>query len=136
MLSLLPHVLRSPEPHHPHLLVDGAKGGLRVVAVLDRSSLRAAVDETVAVDPAWLSDLETADALFELSAEIDRLEAQRARLAWSGHQRGIGSADGSPSTQAWLRKHAGMREGDARASIEAGRVCGLLPKVGSAWRDG
>jgi len=52
---------------------------------LDRSSLRAAVDETVAVDPASLSDLETADALFELSAVIDRLEAQRARLAWSGH---------------------------------------------------
>jgi hypothetical protein len=118
------------------LLVDGAKGGLRVVAVLDRSSLRAAVDETVAVDPASLSDLETADALFEISAEIDRLEAQRARLAWSGHQRGIGAADGSPSTQAWLRKHTGMREGDARTAINAGEVGEMLPKVGAAWRDG
>ena len=29
-----------------------------------------------------------------------------------------------------------MREGEARASIEAGRVCELLPKVGAAWRDG
>src|SRR3954454_8451173 len=118
------------------LLVDGAKGGLRVVALLDRSSLRAAVNETVAVDPASLSDLGTADALFEISAEIDRLEAQHARLAWSGHQRGIGAADGSPSTQAWLRKHTGMREGDAKGAIEAGRVCELLPRVGAAWRDG
>ena len=69
-----------------------------MVAVLERSSLRAAVDETVAVDPDTLSDLETADALIELSGQIDRLEAQRARLAWSGHRRGIGSVDGSPST--------------------------------------
>ena len=29
-----------------------------------------------------------------------------------------------------------MREGDARASIEAGRVSELLPKIGAAWRDG
>ena len=107
-----------------------------MVAVLERSSLRVAVDQTVAVDPASLSDVETADALVELSGEIDRLEAQRAALAWSAHQRGIGAADGSPSTQAWLRCHTGMREGDARASIEAGRVCELLPKIGMAWRDG
>src|SRR6478609_355657 len=120
-VQALPRVLRSPEPHHPHLLVDGARGGLRVVAVMDS---------------AGLSDLAIADELVRRRAEIDRLEAEFAQLAWTGHQRGIGAADGSPSTQAWLRKHTGMREGDARASIEAGRVSELLPKVGAAWRDG
>ena len=107
-----------------------------MVAVLEDVSLRVAVDQTVAIDPGALSDVETSDALIELSAQIDRLEAQRARLAWVGHQRGIGAVDGSPSTQAWLRRHTGIREGEARASIEAGRVCELLPKVGAAWRDG
>src|SRR4051812_28567758 len=64
------------------------------------------------------------------------MEARFAELAWAGHQRGIGAADGSPSTEAWLRRHTGMREGDAKGAIEAGRVCELLPKVGRAWRDG
>src|SRR5438105_15632663 len=110
-------------------MVDGARGGPGV-AILEPSSAR------VAVDPASLSDVEPAERLIGIRAEIDRLEAEFARLAWSGHQRGIGTADGSPSTQAWLRRHTGMREGDARASIEAGRVCELLPKVAAAWRDG
>ena len=88
------------------------------------------------LDPAGLSDRAIADELVRRRAEIDRLEAEFAQLAWTGHQRGIGAADGSPSTQAWLRKHTGMREGDAKGAIEAGRVSELLPKVGAAWRDG
>ena len=88
------------------------------------------------LDPAALGDLAIADELVRRRAEIDRLEAEFAQLAWSGHQRGIGAADGSPSTAAWLRRHTGMREGDARGAIEAGRVSELLPKVGAAWRDG
>jgi hypothetical protein len=99
-----------------------------VVATLDESS--------GAVDPNLLSDPQVADELIRRRAEIDRLEAEFAQLAWAGHQRGIGSADGSPSTQAWLRRHAGMREGDARAAIEAGHVLELLSKVGAAWRGG
>src|SRR6187551_919209 len=98
-------VYRSRTTHF--LLVAGAKGGLRVVAVLD---------------PAGLSDLAIADELVRRRAEIDRLEAEFAQLAWVGHQRGIGAADGSPSTAAWLRKHTGLREGDARAAINAGEV--------------
>src|SRR5690242_15712659 len=86
--------------------------------------------------PSGMSDLEIADELVALRREIDRMEARFARLAWAGHQRGIGAADGSPSTQAWLRRHTGMREGDARASVDAGRVCELLPKIGQAWREG
>ena len=68
--------------------------------------------------------------------EIDRLEAEFAQLAWAGHQRGIGAVDGSVSTQAWLRHRTGMREGEARATIEAGRVSELLTKIGAAWRSG
>jgi hypothetical protein len=107
-----------------------------MVAVLERVALRDAVDQAVAVEPESLSDFETAERLIQISAEIDRLEAHRAALAWSGHRRGIGSADGSPSTQAWLRRHTGMREGDARGAIDAGAMSELLPTVGAAWRDG
>src|SRR5205823_5922402 len=89
MVSALPRVLRRPEPLHPHPLVAGARGGSRVVAVLEVSSLR---------------DVEIADELVALRREIDRMEARFAQLAWAGHQRGIGAADGSPSTQAWLRR--------------------------------
>ena len=101
-----------------------------MVALLDRPSRP---DD---LDPASMTDTQIAAELIELRAEIDRLEARFAQLAWSGHQRGIGTADGSASTQAWLRHHTGMREGDARTAITAGDVCELLPKIGAAWRDG
>jgi hypothetical protein len=87
-------------------------------------------------DPETMSDLEIADELVALRREIDRTEARFARLAWAGHRRGIGTVDGSPSTQAWLRRHTGMREGDARAAIETGAVSELLPAIGAAWSDG
>jgi hypothetical protein len=100
-----------------------------MVATWDSSTRRA-------LDPGSMNDAQIADELIRRRAEIDRLEAEFAQLAWSGHQRGIGSADGSPSTQAWLRRHTGMREGDAKAAIDAGHVCELLPKIGAAWRAG
>ncbi len=81
------------------------------------------------LDPGSLSDVGIADELVRRRAEIDRLEAEFAQLAWAGHQRGIGAADGSPSTQAWLRRHTGMRDGEARSAIEAGAVSELLPSV-------
>ena len=83
-LSALPHVLRSPEPHHPLLLVDGAKGGLRVVAVLDRS-LRARVmpSRDRGRDCRRVVDCR----------EIDRLEARR-RAARMGRAINVGSARG------------------------------------------
>jgi hypothetical protein len=44
--------------------------------------------------------------------------------------------DGAASTSSWLRWQAGMREGDARAAIEAGEATDLLSDTGAAWRDG
>jgi GNAT superfamily N-acetyltransferase len=101
-----------------------------VVALLDRPSRP---DD---LDPETMTDVALAAELVALRREIDRLDAEFARLAWAGHQRGIGSVDGSPSTQAWLRRDTGMREGDARAAITASEVCELLPSIGMAWRDG
>ena len=89
-----------------------------------------------APDPSDLGDVALSDEIVSLRAEIDRLEAQFARLVFAGHQRGIGSVDGSPSTAAWLRRRTGMREGDARAAIEAGEVCEVLPETAAAWRSG
>ena len=98
--------------------------------------LRAAVNASVIPDPADQPDAALSDEIVSLRAEIDRLEAQFARLVFAGHQRGIGNVDGSPSTAAWLRRRTRMREGDARAAIEAGEVCQILPATAQAWRSG
>jgi hypothetical protein len=67
---------------------------------------------------------------------MDRQEAAFARLARAGHARGVGRVDGAASTAAFLRHRAGMREGDAKAAIEAGAVCEILPETAAAWRTG
>ncbi len=99
--------------------------------------LRGAVDGVVAASPEELSDAALADEVVAVRAEMDRLEAQFARLAHAAHRRGIGAAEGSPSTAAWLRRRTGMREGEARVALEAGAVCGdVLHATGQAWRAG
>src|SRR4051794_14717784 len=67
---------------------------------------------------------------------MDRQEAAFARWARAAHTRGVGALDGAASTAAWLRTQARMREGDARAAIEAGEVSELLAETGEAWRAG
>ena len=124
---VLPHVLCSPEPHHPDVVWSLAR---EEVAAWSRHSQSIVWIPTRS--PTWSS----LTSWFVVHAEIDRLEAEFAELAWVGHRRGIGAVDGSPSTQAWLRRHTGMREGDARAAIETGEVSELLPTIGAAWRDG
>ena len=108
-----------------------------MVAVLDdltiaahdpAGGLHAAVDVVLAGDPSDWSDTRLAAELVGLRGAIDRLEAQSARLVWAAHQRGIGAADGSPSTAAWLRRRTGMRDGDARALVEAGEA-GVLDSL-------
>ena len=98
--------------------------------------LRHGVDEVVGVDPAQLADVVLADELLALRREMDRLDAAFARMAHVAHVRGVGAVDGAGSTAAWLRHRAGMREGDARAAVEAGEVCDLLEQTGTAWRSG
>jgi len=100
------------------------------------SALVEVVDDLVGAVADALGDAALADELLVLRRQIDRLEARFAALAWVAHRRGIGAADGSPSTAAWLRWRAGMREGDARAAIEAGEVCELLKETGAAWTSG
>ena len=102
----------------------------------DPTGLGAAVDAVLSGDPADWSDTGLAEEIVGLRAAIDRLEAHSARLVWAAHQRGIGAADGSPSTAAWLRRHTGMRDGDARAMVEAGEASDALPSTATAWRDG
>ncbi len=99
-------------------------------------ALRVAVDELVQLEPAELSDRGLADELLARRREMDRQEADFARLAWAAHVRGVGSIDGAASTAAFLRHRAGMREGDARAAIECGQVTELLGETGRAWRAG
>ena len=98
--------------------------------------LRGAVDAVVAVDPDELSDAALASWLLATRAEMDRQDAAFARAARAAHTRGVGALDGAASTAAWLRTQARMREGDARAAIEAGGVSELLAETGEAWRAG
>jgi hypothetical protein len=100
------------------------------------TKLHEAVDEVVAVDPTELPDVALRAELLVLRAEMDRLDAVFARLAAAAHRRGVGSADGAQSTAAWLRARAGMREGDAKAAVEAGELSDLLDETGRAWRAG
>ncbi|MBK5289013.1 MAG: DUF222 domain-containing protein [Acidimicrobiia bacterium] len=102
----------------------------------DPDGLSAAADALLDADPTEWSDAVLAAEIVRRRSAIDRLEAQFAQLTWAAHQRGIGAADGSPSTAAWLRRRTGMREGDARAAIEAGEAGDALPRTASAWRDG
>ena len=90
----------------------------------------------VAVDPAEMSDAALASWLLATRAEMDRQDAAFARAARAAHTRGVGALDGAASTAAWLRTQARMREGDARAAIEAGEVSELLAETGEAWRAG
>ena len=100
------------------------------------ASLHDVVDELVGIDPAALSDVAVADELLAVRAGIDRLEGVFARLAAAAHRRGVGAEDGAQSTAAWLRSRAGMREGDAKAAVEAGELSELLEDTGAAWRAG
>jgi hypothetical protein len=100
------------------------------------AAVRAAVDALVAVDPSDLSDAALAAELVALRREMDRQDAVFARLARAAHTRGVGMLDGAASTAAWLRSAGRMREGDARAAIDAGEVSELLAETGAAWRAG
>lgn len=100
-------------------------------------SLREVVDGWAELDPAQLTDAALAAELLALRAQMDRLDAVFSHLASSAHRRGVGADDGAASTAAWLRWRAGMREGDARAAIEAGATCDdVLAETGAAWRAG
>jgi Domain of unknown function (DUF222) len=100
------------------------------------AGLREVVDELAGSDPFELSDAALAVELLAMRSEIDRLEALFAQRAALAHRRGVGALDGAHSTASWLRSQAGMREWDAKAAIEAGAVCELLPETGAAWRAG
>jgi hypothetical protein len=100
------------------------------------AQIRVGVDALVAVDPSDLSDAALAAELLALRREMDRQDAAFARMARAAHTRGVGALDGAASTAAWLRAQVRMREGDARAAIEAGEVSELLAETGEAWRAG
>jgi hypothetical protein len=100
------------------------------------AQIRAAVDALAAVDPFGLSDEALAGQLLSMRREMDRLDALFALRVRAAHTCGVGASDGAASTAAWLRHRAHMREGDARAAIEAGAVSELLGETGQAWRAG
>ncbi len=99
-------------------------------------SLEAAAEALADLDPAHLGDGGVADAAVRVRRALDRVEASFARLARAAHVRGVGSESGASSTAAWLSRQVGMRSGDARAALEAGALCELLPDTGEAWLAG
>ena len=100
------------------------------------TGLRTAVESTMTLDPAELSDGELASAILRFRRELDRQEAVFADLALAGHRRGVGAEDGYESTPSWLRARSGMRTGDVHAAIAAGELGEVLPDTRKAWRAG
>jgi hypothetical protein len=98
--------------------------------------LQQAIDSLAELDPATLTDDALRTELIELRRAIDRQEAIFARLAHEGDRRSIGAVDAAPSTAAWLRTRAEMREGEAAGAIAAGAACEVLEEFGEAWRAG
>jgi hypothetical protein len=99
-------------------------------------TLTEAADLLLAADLAGMGDVELADHTLELQRQRDRIDLAFARAAAASHARGVGAADGSRSTQAWLRRHAGLPEGRGRAAIEDGQAAEALPLTAGAWADG
>jgi hypothetical protein len=100
------------------------------------SQLRSCIDDLAQLDPGTLDEDVLRSELIGLRREIDRLEAVFARMAHTGDEKQIGAVDGAPSTAAWLRTRAEMREGDAKSAIAAGAACEVLEEFGEAWRAG
>jgi hypothetical protein len=99
-------------------------------------ALRGTVGELLAADLAAMTDGELADETLDLRRQLDLLELAFAERAHASHTRGVGAADGSPSTPAWLRRHTGLPEGRARAAIEDGDAADALPRTRDAWASG
>jgi hypothetical protein len=100
------------------------------------TQLQRAVDLSASLDPDQLAEPALAAFLVAVIRAHDQMEAVIARGAHAANRRGVGSADGATSTAAWLRWKTGMREGEARATIEAGEVTEMLAATGEAWRAG
>jgi hypothetical protein len=98
--------------------------------------LREVVDALVNADVSAMSDAALAAEVLAMRREMDRLEGGFAQRVRAAHTRGVGASDGAASTAVWLRSEGRMREGDARAAIEAGEVSELLAETGGAWRAG
>jgi hypothetical protein len=107
-----------------------------VYAVFMSGTLTRAVDELVDTDVGTMCDSEIRETYIRLRGDIDRQEAFAARLLAGVHHRGIPSGDGAASTPAWAQAQTGQRWSDAKASLDAGRVCESLPRTAKAWAQG
>jgi hypothetical protein len=100
------------------------------------TQMRRATALGATLDPDELADPALADFVVAAIRAHGQLDGVIARGAHAANRRGVGAHDGATSTAAWLRWRTGMREGEARAAIEAGEVTELLPATGEAWRTG
>jgi Domain of unknown function (DUF222) len=99
-------------------------------------TLDAAVEELVGRGVGAMCDSEIRETYVDLRRNIDRLEACASLLLAGADGRGIPSGDGASSTPVWVRWQTGQRVSEAKASLEAGRVCEILPLTAKAWRQG
>ena len=95
------------------------------------TGLRTAVESTMTLDPAELSDGELAATILGFRRELDRLDSVFADLVLAGHRRGVGREDGYESTPSWLRARAGLKTGEVHAAVAAGELGEVLQIVGA-----
>ncbi len=94
------------------------------------------MDQLVELDVARMGDGELATDLVRLRRHADRIEAVLAAMTATAHRRGIGLADGHPSTPAWVAWRTGQSRVGVNRVIRLGELAELLPETEAAWRAG
>jgi hypothetical protein len=83
-----------------------------------------------------LSDAELLEAVGDLVAERNRVEARLAAAVRVADARLACEADGLTTMQSWLRTHAGLKQPSASALVLRGRVLAVLPATEAALAAG
>lgn len=98
--------------------------------------LREFIDRLADQDVADMVDDRLAQDVVLLCRLSDRLEAVTAGRFLAAQRRGVGIADGHPSTAAWLAWQTGRSRGDVNRTVRVAQTAELLEATGQAWRDG
>src|SRR5436305_3986011 len=96
-------------------------------------TLKAAVDELIAADPARFSDRESIKDLYR---QLSRMEAAVARASAAFDAGREWEADRARSAAAWLAAATNVPKAQARRRVRLGRAMRLMDLVEGAWLSG
>src|ERR687891_390034 len=100
------------------------------------SSLRSVLDELRLGELTSLSNQELGVRVDELKRAGRVIEAERARCLVEVERRGVHTADGQLSAEAWLAHRHGISQGTAAAHVQVARALVEMPHAAGALREG